>query len=335
MSIIGIKLTRLSDDEKLEVEFKSGSILVGRNAEVCTLVLTDKHVARLHARFDYDENGILFLYDIERKNGTYINGKKMEQEDPVVISIGDTITFAGIDSYTFDGYLEGEAPIDIDEFGATGELTPSEEVPQEEAPVVAFEQPEQAPQQDAFQPPFEPQAPQQDAFQPPFEPQAPQQDAFQPPFEPQAPQGAYQPPFEPQVPQGAYQPPFEPQAPQGAYQPPFEPQAPVQPQPPFEPQAAPVPDPYQQPQQFAPQQPDPYQSQFIPQQNTDPYQQAPQPQFDPYQAPQSPYIPQQAPVQDAFQPPFNPQPQDQNGYQQQYQQPPYNPNDPWNNNNNQ
>lgn len=76
-----------SDDGK---EFELGpETLVGREEE-CQVVLAEEHVSRYHAKITVINNKVR-IEDLNSKNGTYVNGKKLTQVRDV--GIGDEICF--------------------------------------------------------------------------------------------------------------------------------------------------------------------------------------------------------------------------------------------------
>lgn len=72
-------------------------LVVGREP-VCGIVVADRQVSRYHARFTRREDGVL-LEDLGSKNGTYLNGKRVEE--PVLLQDGDLVQVALIQSLVF------------------------------------------------------------------------------------------------------------------------------------------------------------------------------------------------------------------------------------------
>ncbi len=60
---------------------------VGRDKEVA-LALADSEVSRRHARFDV-RDGIVFVRDLESRNGTFLNGRRVSE--PIEVRVGDEI----------------------------------------------------------------------------------------------------------------------------------------------------------------------------------------------------------------------------------------------------
>ena len=62
-------------------------LTIGRDRTL-QLVLKDPEVSRRHARLD-TQNGTVFLRDLESSNGTYLNGRRLEQT--IEVRVGDEI----------------------------------------------------------------------------------------------------------------------------------------------------------------------------------------------------------------------------------------------------
>lgn len=74
-----------------ETEIRAeGNILVGSRAEYVDICLQNASVSKIHAQFSADGNGMT-LVDLDSRNGTKINGRKITEETPV--HDGDTIEF--------------------------------------------------------------------------------------------------------------------------------------------------------------------------------------------------------------------------------------------------
>lgn len=61
----------------------SGSVVIGRDPG-CDLVLLDKSVSRRHATLRRDVNGSWRITDHRSKNGTFVNGARVNGSSPVV-----------------------------------------------------------------------------------------------------------------------------------------------------------------------------------------------------------------------------------------------------------
>lgn len=83
-------------------------IIIGRDAD-CDLVIDDRQVSRRHARIYQTSEGV-FLEDLNSKNGSYINHKKIEGSVP--INEGDVIQIALIQEFLF---ISSDATIPLSE----------------------------------------------------------------------------------------------------------------------------------------------------------------------------------------------------------------------------
>jgi serine/threonine protein kinase len=71
-------------------KLKEATFTIGRaNAELN--ISDDKGISRQHARITF-ENGSFFLKDLNSSNGTYLNGKRIQADEPVEILFGSWIT---------------------------------------------------------------------------------------------------------------------------------------------------------------------------------------------------------------------------------------------------
>ncbi|MGQ9804124.1 MAG: FHA domain-containing protein [Anaerolineae bacterium] len=89
-------------------------VLIGRGPD-CDIILPARQISRHHARIERTADGRYFLYDLGSKNGTWVNGEKV-QEAPRLLEDGDEIQFAFSVKMTFVGSdatlpLEGEGPV--------------------------------------------------------------------------------------------------------------------------------------------------------------------------------------------------------------------------------
>ncbi len=85
-----------------------GEIIIGRDAD-CDLMIDDRQVSRRHARIYQTSEGV-FLEDLNSKNGSYINHKKIEGSVP--INEGDVIQIALIQEFLF---ISSDATIPLSE----------------------------------------------------------------------------------------------------------------------------------------------------------------------------------------------------------------------------
>ena len=67
------------------------TVTIGRGSD-CDIVIPDRQISRYHARIERDDGGYL-LYDLDSKNGTYVNGTEVRGE-PHRLKDGDEIQIA-------------------------------------------------------------------------------------------------------------------------------------------------------------------------------------------------------------------------------------------------
>lgn len=72
-------------------------LTIGREPE-CDVNIADRQVSRLHARVSLEGNRVL-LEDMGSKNGTYIRGKKIEEQ--ALLEDGDTLQIALVQTFAF------------------------------------------------------------------------------------------------------------------------------------------------------------------------------------------------------------------------------------------
>jgi len=75
----------------------NSELIIGRE-ESCNIVIPDRQVSRQHARI-YPSTGDIFLEDLGSKNGTYLNGQRID--DPQQLHEGDEIRIAFTQTFLF------------------------------------------------------------------------------------------------------------------------------------------------------------------------------------------------------------------------------------------
>ena len=73
----------------------SDRISVGR-ARNCDVVLRNPSVSKLHAHIRREPNGSWVLLDVNSHNGTSIDGVRVQSSQPVVLRLGEQVTFGGM-----------------------------------------------------------------------------------------------------------------------------------------------------------------------------------------------------------------------------------------------
>jgi DNA-binding response OmpR family regulator len=82
-------------------------LTIGRDP-MCSLVIPDRQVSRLHARLTLTKQGIQ-LEDLGSKNGTFSNGEQVI--DPVILTDGDEIQVAMVQTFI---YLSSDATMPLE-----------------------------------------------------------------------------------------------------------------------------------------------------------------------------------------------------------------------------
>lgn len=80
---------------------------IGREKD-CDLVIPDRQVSRYHARFEVHADRTI-LHDLSSKNGTYQNGKRVEE--PVVLQDGDVVQIALVQYFV---YLSSDSTLPLE-----------------------------------------------------------------------------------------------------------------------------------------------------------------------------------------------------------------------------
>jgi hypothetical protein len=81
-------------------QFKEASkISVGRNKGT-DVTLCHSSVSKLHAWFEMDSSGALYLFEAKSLNGTRVNGKPVTPEEPQWLQPMDQIQFGSINAFT-------------------------------------------------------------------------------------------------------------------------------------------------------------------------------------------------------------------------------------------
>jgi len=92
------------------------TLMLGRDPS-CDVVIPERQVSRYHARLMVSRNGVI-LEDLGSKNGTYYNGRKLE--DPVVLQDSDMVQVALVQSFV---YLSSDATMPMESGEVTADQT--------------------------------------------------------------------------------------------------------------------------------------------------------------------------------------------------------------------
>ena len=94
-----VLIAQSGEIDGMKYSLDSGEFYMGRDAD-CDAVIPDRQVSRKHARLVRKAAGI-FLQDLDSKNGTYLNGRQITEEE--LIQDGDVIQVALAASFVYVG----------------------------------------------------------------------------------------------------------------------------------------------------------------------------------------------------------------------------------------
>ena len=89
----GRVLKSINGSEDIEINYLP--FIIGKQDRICDYVLDVDGVSRIHLKL-FEKKGVLYAGDLNSRNGTYINGKKLENEENIELNTGDTINICGI-----------------------------------------------------------------------------------------------------------------------------------------------------------------------------------------------------------------------------------------------
>lgn len=99
MGVQSLKATRrlrcLSESDEKYISLKKLPCILGKMEECSDVILKDPSISRMHARI-FEENGELYLQDLNSTNGSYINSLELESNEIVKLKIGDEICFGNL-----------------------------------------------------------------------------------------------------------------------------------------------------------------------------------------------------------------------------------------------
>jgi len=94
-----VLIAQSGEQEGLKYPITNDDFILGRDPD-CDIVIADRQVSRHHARLVRRDTRI-FLEDLESKNGTYLNGRPVQQEE--LVQDGDVIKVALAAAFIFVG----------------------------------------------------------------------------------------------------------------------------------------------------------------------------------------------------------------------------------------
>ena len=86
-------LVRLDNGERYPLNQKE--MIIGKQAEKAQILLTEPVVSRVHAKIILKNHGI-YIRDMNSKNGTYINDKRLKEEEEIAFNCKDSLSVANI-----------------------------------------------------------------------------------------------------------------------------------------------------------------------------------------------------------------------------------------------
>lgn len=75
----------------------SDGAVIGRKGDYADVFAGYKVISGLHARMQCNKDGEWEIVDLGSTNGTMVNGNKIQPQVPMVISVGDVVSFADMD----------------------------------------------------------------------------------------------------------------------------------------------------------------------------------------------------------------------------------------------
>lgn len=73
------------------IEIDTVPFVIGKLKEKTNYIIDDKSVSRIHLRIDIDEKDNYYIEDMNSKNGTFVNGIRLEPYEKKLIVMGDSI----------------------------------------------------------------------------------------------------------------------------------------------------------------------------------------------------------------------------------------------------
>ena len=80
---------------KEDIELSYLPFIIGKQERVCDYVLDTDGVSRMHLKF-FEKDNEIYARDLNSRNGTYVNGRKLENEENIRLHNGDSVNICGI-----------------------------------------------------------------------------------------------------------------------------------------------------------------------------------------------------------------------------------------------
>lgn len=97
--LFGDTIKLYDSDANNNIEIQKVKFDVGRSAD-CELQIENNYISQIHASF-YHEDSCWFIMDKGSTNGTWLNGRKLEQNTKYELYCDDIISFSKVKEYTF------------------------------------------------------------------------------------------------------------------------------------------------------------------------------------------------------------------------------------------
>lgn len=88
----------INSKDNIDIEYFP--FVIGRQERMCDYVLDKEGISRLHVKFENIEDNYV-LYDLNSRNGVFVNSRMLENEEYCVINLGDIIKI-GKEEYIFE-----------------------------------------------------------------------------------------------------------------------------------------------------------------------------------------------------------------------------------------
>ncbi|PIT97733.1 MAG: hypothetical protein COT71_04590 [Candidatus Andersenbacteria bacterium CG10_big_fil_rev_8_21_14_0_10_54_11] len=77
--------------ERQEIPLGVGEYLVGRDFTLCQIVPDTMYISRVHCLISVHTDGYVTLRDLDSKNGTFVNGRRLVREERCVLSTHEPV----------------------------------------------------------------------------------------------------------------------------------------------------------------------------------------------------------------------------------------------------
>lgn len=85
----------VGNEEEDRIIISKAEFVIGRNLDTCDHAIRDKSIGRAHARIQ-NENGRFYIFDLDSKNGTFINGDRLVSNKQYELKPNDRVSLANL-----------------------------------------------------------------------------------------------------------------------------------------------------------------------------------------------------------------------------------------------